>query len=421
MRACLKNSAKKKQSTYRLATSAIFFYNSNMTAAFTLSKNILHGTLLSLVFFFPFSLSAQQSFEQILSGLNPRTRAQIESNMSGLNEEMRAQVEQQVIASFSSGLVQSPADIAQEAIKKGSTFQTKPIYPGPYEEVTVTLVNFLADLGRADISWYLNGKLVTSGKGETEFTFTTGDAGAASAISVIAKTAEGVRIDQKMTVTPAEITIVWEAESYTPPFYKGKALLSPYTAYRLVAIPRFIVAGKTIPPSELVYTWRKNNEVVQKSSGYGKYTYRGEAPMLLWEDAVSVEVSSIGKSLNAYKKIAVAPALGTVLLYEDNPLEGVRYENAIGSEFNLADKELVVKAEPYFFARDDKESGSVMYDWKLNGANISGENDKITFRQEATGEGSAKVSIAIRNAVKTYQSAAAAFTLNFKSAGAFNF
>src|SRR3989344_748782 len=58
-----------------------------------------------------------------------------------------------------------------------------PPHPAPYEETTVSLRSFAANLDIVSISWELNGKNVLSGVGQKSFTTAVGASGSETAIT----------------------------------------------------------------------------------------------------------------------------------------------------------------------------------------------------------------------------------------------
>ena len=58
----------------------------------------------------------------------------------------------------------------------------------------------------------------------TTFTFTAGSLGKTQKVTVNGVENDGTSITQSISVMPASIDLIWQAHSYTPPFYKGKAL-----------------------------------------------------------------------------------------------------------------------------------------------------------------------------------------------------
>ena len=304
--------------------------------------------------------------------------------------------------------------VVSESISLGLT----PRYPSPLEDVIIKVTGSGTDLMRANFSWYFDGKLKDEGVGKTSFLFRTGNVGSVGTVRVIVKTVEGLRVDKSITVNPADLEIVWEADGYVPPFYKGKALATPQSRIKIVAVPNFIsVTGKKIDQNTLVYLWRDEdaNAGLPNDSGYGKKVLSLQMPLLIRDKTVSVEASSIGNSIRAKKEMTIPPENALILFYENNPIEGVRYENALGATYNLEGEEFSIKAEPYFFSSKDRNSGKLSYGWILGNKEVTPDsNEVVTFKREGGVIGSEAVSVAVRNTANLLQQTSAYFVLNFK-------
>lgn len=356
----------------------------------------------------------QISQQKIIQQLSNVPESTLEA-LDGLSEEKQMDILRKLLE------IPTNINILNKATVKDVKIKTLPLYPEANQKVTATIVSNLLDISRTNIFWYIDNKLVSSGFGVNKIEFSTKDAGKSTVIDVVLKTRDGSRIDKRLIITPAELDIIWEAESYTPPFYKGKALLSPKTTQKIIAIPNFVTnSGRKIPANELIYTWREDGRIIKDKSGYGKNVIYLEAPEMFWEKKISVEVSSFGKSINAYKSITPKVTPPTVILYEDNPIQGIWYSRAIKKTLDLTGKELVLKAEPYFFSNNDIAVNNLRYDWSLNKNPVIGEKNKLILRQEGP-EGSALIGINVKNTNKLSQSAKESFLLNFRNLGAFNF
>jgi hypothetical protein len=99
-----------------------------------------------------------------------------------------------------------------------------PTYPKPNQNVSINLTLYSGDLNSADITWYQNGKNVLSGKGEKRYSFKMGPAGTETEIEIRIKLMGGSSFTKTFTLGGADVDLVWEASTYTPPFYKGKAM-----------------------------------------------------------------------------------------------------------------------------------------------------------------------------------------------------
>ncbi|HEY4510913.1 MAG TPA: hypothetical protein VJG29_00905, partial [Candidatus Paceibacterota bacterium] len=127
--------------------------------------------------------------------------------------------------------------------------RTIPSAPGPQTPTTVRVESFVYDIKAATIAWFLNGELVAEGRGATEYKFTTGGSNEEFSFEVVITTPDGKNFKETLFLRPAAVDILWQAEVYTPPFYKGKALPSQGSKIRAVAIAQF---GD---PQLLQYKW----------------------------------------------------------------------------------------------------------------------------------------------------------------------
>ncbi len=311
-------------------------------------------------------------------------------------------------------------DTANEYLRKSITLDMSPIYPGPTEDVVIKLSSASTDLLRANISWYVDGKLKDGGIGKNTFTLRTRGAGDASVVDVVIKTVEGIRADKRVTINPADLELVWEADSYVPPFYKGKALPTAQGKIKIVALPDFISGNKKLDQKTLVYLWKNEDTDTRlvDNSGYGKNMLYQTMPNVFGNESISVNASSLGNSIKAQKKIFIQPGEVNLLFYESNPVEGIIYENAIPSAFTLTKEDFSVKAEPYFFSNKDRSGGRLSYEWSLGDKKITPDtNEQVTFKQAGDGNGVSLVSLTLRNLANIFEQASGSFTLNFKKEG----
>ena len=301
-----------------------------------------------------------------------------------------------------------------------------PSEPGPNQLVKVAIISYGIDLDRAEISWYLNTKLEKTAIGEKTFSFKTGPLGSLSDILIVAKTQEGNIAQKTIEVRPTGITLVWEASSYTPPFYKGKALYPYQGTLKIVALPEIVTeSGSTVNPKNLVYTWRLNDKARPDDSGFGKnsMTFNGTIPIR--NSDIDVEAVTMDGKYVARGRISVEPGSPSLLFYEDNPIYGILYNKALQGSVALQNQEIRIAATPYFIGKKTKEDRLLKYDWTLNGeslsATVANENkSSLSFRQERGVAGTAAVGLQISNTAKILQFAANTLSLSFGENRQFN-
>lgn len=281
--------------------------------------------------------------------------------------------------------------------------QVTPTSPKPYETVTVSIEDYSQDLNKIEMKWSVNGEVVSSGPGLKRIQTKTGAIGTAQKIDI------NIGGDIKtVTVRPTATDLLWQADTYTPPFYKGKALHSSQDPIMVHAEP-FIVntSGTRLDPNKLVYKWKLNGNVNATASGTGKKTFKVVPSILPKPAEISVEITSTDNVYRSEASIVVPTSNPEIVLYENHPLYGIRTARALnGKDFALTSSEANIVAEPFFFSRNQKDFDLLTYSWSLNNSSVNQEGNEIVVRKP-TGEGSGKsqISLTIKNLERILQTA----------------
>lgn len=293
-----------------------------------------------------------------------------------------------------------------------------PEYPAAFQDVVASVDSYSADMDRSTITWTLNGKVIQQGIGAKTFRFKAGKNGSYTnlGVSIIFN---GVESKKTISITPATVDLIWQADSYVPPFYKGKALFSHQSNLKIVAIPNiFTKDGTLIPASKLIYRWKLGKEFVAAVSGVGKniVTFSDKIPVN--EKEISVEVSTADASVKTLGQIFVRSVGTNPVVYQDAPLTGISYEKALPNTFLLADSEMKLVIEPYFFSVKTRDSDSLYYGWSLNGKAVPDvSRSSIIFKVPEAEKGSAQVDVELRQPSKVFQTNANSLMINFTSPG----
>lgn len=298
----------------------------------------------------------------------------------------------------------APSEIQKKAISDYLDIKVSPQTPGPNESVKITIESYLADLYKATMTWSLDGKIVEKGLGKMVFNFQNGPSGKTTRVSVTVTTNTGYTLTKEFSFTPVGITILWEADTYTPPFYKGKALMIPQAKVRVAAVPDTVSAG-TLGAGNFVYTWKKNDTVWADASGYGKNVFSFVGPIPLSKIDVRVAVSSLDDSTKSELRVNVPLSRPFILFYEKHPLLGVLYNRPLDAEYTLSKKEFSISAEPYFFSNEDPRTPTLKYNWEINGKTVQKHSRTITIRNDTGAKGDSSVLLAMRGITKTFQKA----------------
>jgi len=287
-----------------------------------------------------------------------------------------------------------------------------PTYPKPNSQVFVNLRMYTEDLNSAMIRWLVDGKVVKEGRGLISFNFAVGGAGSKTELKINITLQSGISFSKSITLRPAGLDLIWQSDSYVPPFYKGKALFPQQGDVVILAIPQFNSGISQIDLSRLVYKWTVNDEVLESQSGYGRSAIFTSGPILGTSMEVEVLVTDPTTNLVAENFMTIDPVNPIVAFYENSPLYGIIFEKVINSGFNLQGEEVNILAVPFFMNVRD----SVFYSWSMNGQeapSISGLS--VIFRKPEGVSGSTFLSLKAENQKRILQFTESGFNINYKN------
>lgn len=301
----------------------------------------------------------------------------------------------------------------QNSVSNYLDVKIDPPLPGPNTRVYISIESYLTDLYKANISWAVDGKVILRGTGKTNFSFQNGPSGKTTTVSLSIITNTGSVVTKDFSFSPVGVTIMWEADTYTPPFYKGRALISPQAGIRIIAVPDNADASNPLGAGNLVYDWKKDGATDTAASGFGKnvYSFVGSKP--LTNTKITLAVSTIDDSAQSEMQIYLPQVSPFILFYEKDPLLGVWYNKPLGGTTALTKKEISLSAEPYYFSNERGEAYSLKYVWSVNGSTVSNYGRTITLRNDKGVEGTSFVSLTMRGIVQTFQTATRDLNLTF--------
>jgi len=174
------------------------------------------------------------------------------------------------------------------------------------------------------------------------------------------------------SILPLPVDLLFDADSYVPPFYLGRALSSPGTTLRLQALARFKQQnGSLVPDSAIIYTWRRNGAVMGAVSGKGMSSVSIASPTLFAADTVSIEARSESGAFYGTASVVIASIDPSITLYENHPLFGVEYYNALKDQSSIPDLEMTFIAVPYFAAASGPSDAGLRWAWSVNGVPVA--------------------------------------------------
>ncbi|MES2224006.1 MAG: hypothetical protein V4469_03705 [Patescibacteria group bacterium] len=288
-----------------------------------------------------------------------------------------------------------------------------PSFPQPGEPITVTLDAYGVDLDNSNISWTANGTTILEGKGQKVLKTTAGKSGQITTIKAAIDAPNSKEVIKTVTINPQSVDIIWEADTYTPPFYKGKALFSAEEKVTFVAMPNQTSAKNTI------YKWSQDGEVLKDQSGFGKNTLPYEGDILAGQVDVSVETTD-GTQNTASNNISIAPTKPEVYMYEKNPLYGTLFNKELSTLFDLGtNQEGTLSIYPFFYGVTNRGDSKLTYNWSINNNPIevpTTQND-MTFRNTTNVDGKSAINIDVINTDNSFEDVSKGTLINFNKPG----
>jgi len=317
-----------------------------------------------------------------------------------------------LIFSFSIGANQSKAQIREGDV----SIQSFPSLPGKNQDVRVVLSSFVFDLNKSTISWSINGEERLFGIGRKEFSFNTGELLSNLIIRVEIGTSDGQNITKSLAISSSELDMLWEAyDVYTPPFYKGKAMVPKEGIFKVVAMPNIRTQGQSTSPRNLSYLWKENGNNQPSFSGWGKNYFLSKNTYLDAQNSVSVTISNLTGEERGTKTITLAPSNPKIVFYKSDPILGVDYNNSIKNASSIGSEGITIKAEPYFFSPRDINEPELEFTWSINKipTNTPTNKSTLSLKPEQGVRGSSSISLAINNVTTFFQEINKTINLSF--------
>lgn len=206
-----------------------------------------------------------------------------------------------------------------------------------------------------------------------------------------------------------EVDLLWEADTYTPPFYKGLPIWSKQSRINLFAV-------ENIPnesASTLIYRWTRDGSVIGAASGVGKRSLSFADGVLSLSTEIKVDVfKEEGQEPLGTATLILKPSDPRALVVEDNPLYGLMLNKAIYGEFVIKEDESSFSAIPLFSDISKRTGEAMKYVWSTNSGD-SRVGERVTYRAPEEGEGTASVGLRITNAKTVFQPKQNNFLIKF--------
>lgn len=287
-----------------------------------------------------------------------------------------------------------------------------PESPGPDSPVALTAASSFIDLSRSDITWVADGRVIARGLGATAAQVRTGALGSTVNVSVTASSPSGESASGLARIRATQLDLLWEADSYVPPFFRGRPLPSSGSRIRVQALLR----GTSESPQNLRYIWKKNGAIVPGASGQGRSSAVFPAPIVRGVDTIAVEVLTRSGAFEASGQIAVRSQDPELALYEVHPVFGLEVRRGLASGATVSSEEASFAAVPYFAPVASRMESGLRYSWSVNGRRVPAAesgNSEITINAENS-SGLADISLLLTHASNLLLSSRGEWTISLR-------
>ncbi len=234
----------------------------------------------------------------------------------------------------------------------------------------------------AIFTWDVNGTLYKRAQGLSKISvYIEKD----TKVSVSILTVNGTTLYKEWVFNPQNVVIFWEADTQTPPFYKGKSLYTPESKLVLQGIN--LDAKNPLTNLYANYVWKIDGKVQGSDSGVGRrtYTYTGDIlqlePLfeLLYTNITNYQDTEKTPAANTRSILRVKTLETDIFAYEKTPLLGVLFNKIIRDTFILDKKEATVVAYPVYFSK--QSSSNINYLWSINNNPVKEDVSALTFKR----------------------------------------
>lgn len=290
-----------------------------------------------------------------------------------------------------------------------------PANPAPYENTSITLNSYTEKLDSVLISWSIDGKVLASGTGKKSFT-TNAPAQGGSTTVVATLYLPNNAIETKIIIKPSVMVLLWQAtDSYVPPFYEGKALPTPDSEVKVVAMPEIKTGSGLVDPNNMTYAWKKDYTNNVDGSGYGKNSFLYSTDYLEDSNNVSVTASTTDQQFSSNASLDVGTTTPKILFYKNEKSSGAILENALTNPYNIKSSD-IVQAVPYFISPKELLNPSLIWNWFINDSpvNLTGyRKDLMPLQVKEGTHGTSILKLEITNQDKLFESASKEINIEF--------
>ena len=302
-------------------------------------------------------------------------------------------------------IVTGISGVSAQSITADLSIDVVPNNPSPGQTVILKATSYGGDLDKADITWTYNNVTVAKGIGMTSVSIVAPAGGATGVVAVTANSSDFNSVTSSVVLRPASLDIIWEAaDAYTPPFYKGKALLAPNGLVRFSVIPSISA------PKNLSYAWSRNDSAMLDDSGYNKSSVAFTHSE--FNQVEKVDVTATGGVFSGTGTLSLAPKDPSIVLYANK--EGyLDYANGYTTSISFEQSGMVLHFEPYNFSVPNNLLTDLNFDLKIDGVAVDRSKSNEIGLSRPSKAGQSKLDLTVTPTAYSLQHAQRNVTLLF--------
>lgn len=291
---------------------------------------------------------------------------------------------------------------------QGLSIDLEPSFPNPHSEVTLNLNDYSLPAQVTGIIWKIDGKVLSGTANNRSVTIETKAAGEETTIEAVVELSGRTLISTKRVIKPVYLDIVVEPQTKTPAFYQGRALPSIGSKVNLTAL----ISGNNTPQSDLLYTWKVDNIVIERGTTRAKNKVTIDTPNGYFF-LVTLDVTTIAGESVMSRTVSIISVNPQIHFYESNTLYGIK--NIPVTNFNMIGNSATIQAEPYYLDILTYNKPDLI-EWEIDGnknENSSYNPYAITLARPQDTSGASEINFHVRNLTQLLQGARGGFQVNF--------
>lgn len=296
-----------------------------------------------------------------------------------------------------------------DSLAPQSTLVVDPPYPAPGEVVTVSVNDYASQSFGAGITWTYDGETIPASVNERSVEVVAGALGSTGIIEATMVPTVGSPEVIRAEINPIYLDIIVEPQTRVPDWYLGRPMTSIGSQVNVTAL---VNDGSLLDPSQLVYTWQVNRQVLDAGPVRGRNKMSFDTPRGAFTN-LSLSVSRVGGEIIASKIIRFESVAPTMSFYEQHSLYGSRLF-PVSNSLSIIGNAVTVQAEPYYLDTRIYNNPDVS-DWEIDSVrtdNGSSNPYEITL-QRAASSGDTMVGFHVRSLQEILQGVEDNIRINF--------